>query len=108
MKFGFEKMFGGKKEEPRIGPKESIDEFSKKKEAILGVESFEKLYKVLDEIGDIKGSKMLYTPNDLKHDIELVRGGKESKLIITNTFDLRKKVIELLDKEGSDKYKKFE
>lgn len=66
--------------------------------AISEAQTFEDLFAALDEIGELKGSRV-YTAGELKEDIgkvRLVRGliGK-----ITRAGGLRDKVAELLEKE---------
>jgi hypothetical protein len=67
--------------------------------AIRGANDFKKLYSVLKKIGNIQGTKQLFTPSRLIEIIEQVRSGKLALQHVTSTFGLREKVEELFLKD---------
>lgn len=59
-------------------------------------QNFGELYKIINQIGQIKGSEYIYSGKDLIKIINLVRQGKAPPKAITRTEGLRKKVENLL------------
>lgn len=66
---------------------------------IADATTFEELYAVIDQIGDIQGSSQAYTPEELKKIISDVQSYPILIKNVTNTHGLRKKVMELMDQK---------
>ncbi len=73
-----------------------IDTLSEREDLIKSANSFEDLYQVLRQIGDIRGTAKTYTAERLVEKIEMVRKGEATPLDITRTYGIRDKVQELL------------
>lgn len=62
---------------------------------VCNVESFGDLKKVMDEIGEVMGSRKPYSPERLKEKIKQIRACGMLTLM-TRTYGLRAKVAELM------------
>lgn len=76
-----------------------MDKLEQSREKVLAVNSFDELYRTLDELGGLQGSQSFYSADKLKSLIDGVRSGREVLGRITNTASLRPKVQELLEAE---------
>jgi len=67
-----------------------------KTQKIIDCQSFNELDKVLDEIGDVEGSRgIMYSPNQTRERIKMVRSGAFINMV-TRGNGLRAKVAELM------------
>ncbi len=87
----------------------SIEDFQnpleKETKGIESVESFESLYKVIRNTGEIKGTLKNYTPDEVIKVIERVRHGHRSIEFVTRSYGIRDAVERLL--ENDKLYQKY-
>ncbi len=75
-------------------------EFKTKTERVLkDISSFEELNKALDDLGEIQGSKKLYSTKELKEIIKDIRIGKKTLSHVTREGGLRRVVRKLISLE---------
>ena len=75
---------------------EASDQDTKYRELIKAAADFDALYRVIREIGVIRGSAKEYPAEKVIDDIERVRKDEIDEGFITRTYGLREKVEELL------------
>ncbi|PLX26544.1 hypothetical protein C0583_07005 [Candidatus Parcubacteria bacterium] len=79
------------------------EEMNKKKELIANSKNFEDLYKTLEHIKSIEGSKEAFSSDRLITIIEKIRHKQLPLNNITRNLELRNKVTELIKNEEEDK-----